>query len=201
MTSIDSRDCGAAAQNGFVSLETKRLTIRDHNAQDIETHHGLFSDKTAMYYLPDLKTASLAESESNLLFAIKEIGLAERTHVFLRMEDKHTGLHIGEIGYTVDAFTPPGKLASLGYFTYPRCWNRGYTTEAVKALLEFAFMRDNVFRISVGCLKENAGSERVMQKCGFIKEAEFKQFVWHDGRLKDRVVYRLLKDEWLAQLP
>jgi ribosomal-protein-alanine N-acetyltransferase len=32
-----------------------------------------------------------------------------------------------------------------------------------------------------------------MQKCGMIKEADFKSYTWHDGRMKDRVEYRLLK--------
>ena len=36
-----------------------------------------------------------------------------------------------------------------------------------------------------------------MKKCGFIKEAEFKDFVFHDGKLKDRVEYRMLKNEWI----
>jgi len=93
-----------------------------------------------------------------------------------------------------------GKLVDLGYFTYTHCWNKGYTTEAVQALLHFAFTQDGVCRMSAGCLRENIGSERVMQKCGFIKEAEFKQYAWHDGKLKDRVVYRLLKEEWLAAI-
>jgi ribosomal-protein-alanine N-acetyltransferase len=184
-------------QPGFIRLETERMVLRDHYSSDFETHHTLLSDETAMYYLPDIRTRTMAESETNLQFAMKEIGISDRAHVFLRMEDKPTGSHIGEIGYTVNTFTPLGKLADLGYFTYPRCWNQGYTSEAVKELLRFAFMEDGVYRMSVGCLKENPGSERVMQKCGFIKEAEFKQFVWHFGKLKDRVVYRLLKDEWL----
>ena len=50
-----------------------------------------------------------------------------------------------------------------------------------------------------GCIKENIGSEKVMQKCGMIKEAEHVHCVWHEGRLKNRVEYRLLKTEWLAQ--
>ena len=186
-------------QPGFIQLETERMILRDHHFSDLITHHALLSDKKAMYYLPDICTCTLAESESNLQFAMKEIGSESRAHIFLRMEDKRAGCHIGEIGYTVNTFTPFGKLADLGYFSYPRCWNQGYTSEAVKLLLRFAFNEDGVYRMSTGCLTENAGSERVMQKCGFIKEAEFKQFVWHDGKLKDRVVYRLLKDEWLAQ--
>ena len=35
-----------------------------------------------------------------------------------------------------------------------------------------------------------------MQKNGMIKEAEHKAFEWHDGKMKDRLEYRLLKDEW-----
>ncbi|MDR1688968.1 MAG: GNAT family N-acetyltransferase [Clostridiales bacterium] len=53
-----------------------------------------------------------------------------------------------------------------------------------------------MFRIQTGCITENRASERVMQKCSMIKEAERKQYVWHDGRMKDRAEYRLLKDEW-----
>ena len=186
-------------QYGIIRLETERMILRDHFPSDLQTHHDLLSDEKAMYYLPDIYTHTLSESEANLQFAMKEIGLPERAHVYLRMEDKRTGSHIGEIGYTVSAFTPLGKLADLGYFTYPRCWNQGYASEAVKELIRFAFMEDGVYRMSAGCLKENMGSFRVMQKCGFIQEAEFKQFVWHYGRLKDRVVCRLLKDEYMIR--
>ena len=183
---------------GFITLETERMVLRDHYRTDLASHHGLFSDETVMYYLQDIQTRSMAESEANLKSAMEEIDRKDRARIYLRMEDKRTGGHIGEIGYTVNAFTPLGKLADLGYFTYPRFWRQGYTSEAVKALLRFAFTEDGVLRMSVGCLKENAGSEGVMQKCGFIKEAEFRQLIWHDGSLKDRVVYRLFRDEWLA---
>jgi len=35
-----------------------------------------------------------------------------------------------------------------------------------------------------------------MQKCGLIKEAEHVDYEWHDGRMKTRLEYRLLKGEW-----
>jgi ribosomal-protein-alanine N-acetyltransferase len=69
-------------------------------------------------------------------------------------------------------------------------------TEAFREVIRFAFEDDGVYRISTGCLSENRASERVMQKCGLIKEADYKSFVWHDGRMKDRVEYRMLRDEW-----
>ena len=53
-----------------------------------------------------------------------------------------------------------------------------------------------IYRVTTGCLAENKGSERVMQKNGLIKEAEHIDYEWHDGKLKTRVEYRLLKPEW-----
>ena len=181
----------------FITLQTERLILRDHRLDDLTTHHQLLSDASAMYYLPDLMTSSTEESRVNLIRCIVDIHNPDRSKYFLRMELQSTKEHIGEIGYTVTEATPIGKLVNLGYFIYPRYWNNGYVTEAVKEILRFAFEENEVYRIATGCLKENIGSERVMQKCGLIKEAEYKELIWHDGRLKDRVEYRLLREEWL----
>ena len=112
------------------------------------------------------------------------------------MELKDSHEQIGSIGYTVEAKTPVGKIVHAGYFTYPKFWNNGYVTEALRKVLEYAFTEDGVYRVTTGCLAENAGSERVMIKCGLIKEAEHVDWEWHDGRMKTRLEYRLLKDEW-----
>ena len=40
------------------------------------------------------------------------------------------------------------------------------------------------------------GSEQVMIKCGMVKEAQRPGWEWHDGKLKTRLEYRLLKPEW-----
>ena len=66
----------------------------------------------------------------------------------------------------------------------------------MKKVLEYAFTQDNVYRVTTGCLAENKGSERVMQTNGLIKEAEHIDCEWHDGKMKTRLEYRLLKHEW-----
>jgi len=35
-----------------------------------------------------------------------------------------------------------------------------------------------------------------MQKNGLIKEAEHIDYEWHDGKMKTRLEYRLLREEW-----
>ena len=131
-----------------------------------------------------------------MLTAVNDRNSDERRFYFFRIENKITNKFIGEIGYTVLKNTPFGKLVHLGYFIKQDYWNNGYTTEALKRVMEFAFEENNVYRVHTGCFKENIYSERIMKKCGFTKEAEFKEYTFHDGKIKDRVEYRMLKSEW-----
>ena len=185
--------------NGSIHLETARLRIRDHIPGDLPTHHLLLTDEQVMYYLQDIKTATQEESARNLEDAMCEIGDERRSRFFFRIEDKQTAAHIGEIGYTVSTWTPLGSIAEVGYFIHPAHWGKGYVAEALRAVMDFAFSQGGVFRMTAGCIKENEGSERVMRSCGMTKEGEFKLCTLHDGKLKDRVAYRMLRDEWLAR--
>lgn len=112
----------------------------------------------------------------------------------IELKDSHE--QVGSVGYTVMNDTPIGKIVHAGYFIYPKFWGKGYTTEAFQRVLAFAFSENNVYRVSTGCLAENIGSEKVMLKCGLIKEAEHIDYEWHDGKMKTRLEYRLLKREW-----
>jgi ribosomal-protein-alanine N-acetyltransferase len=182
----------------MIHLETKRLIIRDPLLDDFDGWHRLLSDAKIMYYLQDIMTYSIEESRLNLETAINESNNADRTKYFLTIEHKETGSFIGTTGYTVTKLTPIGKVVEMGYFILPEYHSQGYMTEAVNEVIQFAFDRNDVYRIGIGCLSENRASERVIQKCGFIKEAEYKSYTWHDGRMKDRVEYRMLKTEWLT---
>jgi ribosomal-protein-alanine N-acetyltransferase len=180
----------------MIQLYTERLRIRDHFLGDLTEHHELLSDEISMRYLPDIRTKDIEESKENLIKSIEESNSKNRKLYFFRIETKNTKEYIGEIGYTVKKETSFGKIVDVGYFTKEKYWGKGYTTEALKKVIEYAFEKDNVYRISTGCIKENIGSEKVMIKCGMIKEAEHKEYQLHENKLKDRVEYRLLKHEW-----
>ena len=180
----------------MVWLVTERLVIRDPKPDDLDGWHRLISDPEAMYYLPDILTSSLDESRENLEVAMDDARNPDRTKYFFAIEHGESGAFIGTVGYTVTELTPLGKFVGVGYFILPEYHGRGYMTEAFQEVIRFAFEDDGVYRLSTGCLTENRASERVMQKCGLIKEADRKCFTWHDGRMKDRVEYRLLREEW-----
>ena len=180
----------------MIKLTTDRLILRDYCEGDFEAYYKLKTDEETMYYMQDIKLGSREEGKKDFADVLKDMKSEHRKFFFLHMELKETHEQVGSIGYTVVDETPIGKIVHLGYFTYKKFWGNGYTSEALGKLLEFAFTKDNVYRVTTGCLKENVGSEKVMIKNGLIKEAEHIDYEWHDGKMKTRLEYRLLKREW-----
>lgn len=181
----------------MIRLETPRLVLRDYISADGEEYFHLKTHPRTMYYLQDIQLATRREAEEDLARVLADASSPERKFYFLRAELKD-GTQIGSVGYTVIARTPLGKIAHAGYFYLPEFWGQGYGSEAFRRVLAFAFEEDGVYRMNTGCLTENAGSEKIMQKCGMIKEAERPQWEWHDGKMKTRVEYRLLKEEFMG---
>ena len=57
----------------------------------------------------------------------------------------------------------------MGYYIGEKYWGNGYMTEACKAVVEELFA-DGYKTILIGAIKENIGSNRVIEKCGFMFE-------------------------------
>lgn len=180
----------------MIYLETERLILRDYREDDFDDYFRLKADSETMYYLQDIQLFSKEEAEKDFHKVLEDMSKPDRKYYFLHIELKNSHEQVGSVGYTVTNDTPVGKMVGAGYFIYPKFWGNGYTTEAFRRVLKFAFSDNNVYRVSTGCLAENRASERVMQKCGLIKEAEHIDYEWHDGRIKTRLEYRLLKREW-----
>lgn len=180
----------------MIQLATARLIIRDHRPEDLNAYHELLSNPTVMFRHNGV-SRDLEQSRMRLEESIGQIDHEQRKLYFFCMEDRVTGDFIGEIGYSVTEITPLGKCAGIGYFIDDKYWGNGYTTEAMREVLRFAFQDNDVCRFEAGCLKENLPSRRVLQKCGFTQEAELKEYQWHDGKFKDRLLFRLLRGEWM----
>ncbi|MCL2564868.1 MAG: GNAT family N-acetyltransferase [Defluviitaleaceae bacterium] len=182
-----------------VYLETERLIIRDPKWEDMDGHHLMLSDELTLTYWSDIGSRHFEDNRRNLEAAIADVTNTNREKYFFTMELKESQDFVGTVGYTVTEVTPVGKIVGIGYATSPNHRGQGYTLEALREVIRFAFEENGVYRIYTGCLTENEASERIMQKCGMIKEAEFKCHTWHKGQMKDRVEYRILKEEYILK--
>ena len=61
-------------------------------------------------------------------------------------------------------------IFELGYNIMYDYWNQGYTTEAVKCMLKFAYEKLNQREFIASYVKGNPASGAVLKKCGFTYE-------------------------------
>ncbi len=172
-----------------IRLETPRLVLRDYIPRDEEDYFLLKSHPKTMYYLQDIMLHSREEGRKDFANVLADAARPDRRFYFLRAQLKESGQQIGSVGYTVTEVNPMGKHVGAGYFYLPEFWGQGFGTEAMERVLRFAFEENGVYRVSTGCLAENRGSERIMQKCGMTLEASRPSWTWHEGQLKERHEY------------
>jgi len=60
--------------------------------------------------------------------------------------------------------------AELGYWIGRPYWGLGYATEAVRALIVYAFETDGFDYLTVGHFQDNPASERIIAKFGFTPQ-------------------------------
>ena len=107
------------------------------------------------------------------------------------------GSLVGAIGLAING---PHASGELGYWIGVPHWNRGYATEAARAMLALAFGSLRLNRVHAHHLTRNPSSGRVMQKIGMQLEGVHRQAVRKWDRFEDIAVYAILASDWLAKL-
>jgi [ribosomal protein S5]-alanine N-acetyltransferase len=81
------------------------------------------------------------------------------------------------------------KSAEIGYFIGEPYWYKGIATIAVNLIVDYGFSILGIARIHTGVFEYNLASQRVLEKCGFVKEGVLKKSVFKKNRLWDEVRY------------
>ncbi len=84
------------------------------------------------------------------------------------------------------------QSAFIGYFLDRKHNGKGYTTEAVRLLVDYAFQTLKLHRIEAGVMPHNIGSIRVLEKAGFHKEGIAKKNVKINGKWEDHQVLAII---------
>ena len=107
-----------------------------------------------------------------------------------------SGSLVGAVGL---AMKPEHALGELGYWIGVPFWNRGYATEASRALLDFGFATLGLHRIQARHFTRNPASGRVMQKLGMTLEGVMRGAQRKWDRFEDLAMYAVLASEWKQQ--
>lgn len=87
----------------------------------------------------------------------------------------------------------PSQAGTLGYWIGQEHARQGYMSEAIEALVGFAFTRMDLSRIEAATLPENKPSRGVLEKSGFKYEGVAQSYLQIDGRWRTHVLYANLR--------
>ena len=107
------------------------------------------------------------------------------------------GLAVGGIGLLKKEGSNYRHSREMGYWLGEAHWGGGIISEAVTAVLGFGFKTLKLQRIYACCFEHNAGSRRVLEKCGFKAEGVFKNGVIKNEQLIDEYRFGILAEDFL----
>lgn len=157
---------------GTCDLETERLKMRRLTMEDASPlFYGLRNQPEFLYYTNKQK---ITLDEQIKMFEKLDEKYAEKTYYNWVIELKSTNEIVGMINFRVNDFN---DSVEFNYATDNRHTNKGYMTEALKRVTQFALEDLCVNRIQGGCVIENLASKRVIEKCGYVFEGVLQSYV------------------------
>jgi RimJ/RimL family protein N-acetyltransferase len=138
-------------------LETKRLALRAPQLEDAKTVAMLANDRRIAE-----NTARIPhpyrQADAETFFASANTPAGDALFL-ITLRD---GTIMGACGLMLQDETP-----ELGYWLGVPYWGKGYATEALHALIDYAFTDLGHPALQAGARVTNPASRRVLEKCGF----------------------------------
>lgn len=174
----------------FPNLETERLHLRRVVKEDVKEIFALRSNKETMKYIP--RPLVKTEEDAMAHIALIDSKIENNEGINWAITLKGNPKLIGLIGHY--RIKPEHFRAEIGYMILPEYQGKGIIMEAIKETVTYGFNIMKLHSIEAVIDPENYASERVLQKCGFVKEAHLKENEYYDGRFLDTIIYSILKN-------
>ena len=139
-------------------LETERLILRAPRLGDAKVLAALANDKRIAENTRRIPHPYKRADADDFITAVNAPGGEVAFLITLR----EGGAVVGGCGVALQDGAP-----DLGYWLGVKYWNKGYATEAARAVIDFAFTELGHDTLSAGARVTNPASRRILEKCGF----------------------------------
>lgn len=176
----------------FHTLETERLILRKLRASDLPEYNFLYGNGEVCRYMLFQPHESMAQSAESLQRALSRYGETGfyRWAITQREDDKLIGI------IDLLRFDDAQDRCSFAYMLRPDHWNRGYGTEALKAVFRFAFEEMGIHVIAADHMADNPASGAVMRKAGMTFTHRIEGKYQKNGISHDAVCYEIRKGDF-----
>ena len=171
-------------------LEGERIYLRRVRPEDVnETYCKWMNDPEVNKYLE-------SRFSSHSLETLKEYvrsKLGDEKNAFFAIILKKGDRHIGNI--KIGPIDTVHRLADIGILIGEKdCWGEGYGSEAIRLIVEYAFDKLNLHKVTAGCYAPNEGSIKAFKKAGFSQEGVRKSHCYCDGKYVDDILLGLVRE-------
>lgn len=177
------------------SLSTERLHLRTYEMKDEKAIYEIINSPGIFETTLNIPYPYPKEQVSIWIHFTVKNSLYKRGYEYGIFSK--TGKYIGNVGIVnIDWLN---NSAEVTYFIGEALWGQGYATEAVQAILAFAFENLELERIQGRCMSGNLASFKVMQKCGLSYEGMARHEVIKGGKYHDVLYAAILKEDYFKQ--
>jgi RimJ/RimL family protein N-acetyltransferase len=172
-------------------LEGERVVLLRHTPANLPAFYRWYADPE-IARLNRHQAGPMRREEIDRFFAARVMGSETLT---LAIHVRETGRLIGSCAFSqVDG----DNGSTLYHITIGErdSWNRGYGTEATDLMLELAFERLGLHRVSLTVFAFNERAIASYRKSGFVIEGTAREAIWRDGRFWDEHEMGILAEEW-----
>lgn len=176
----------------YPRIQTERLLLRDFTQTDAPEVQRLAGERViaaTTAAIPHPYEDGMAEE----WIGSHEERFREGKSVPFAITLRSDGSLLGAIGLTIHR---QHDTAEMGYWVGKPYWNRGYCTEAARAVLRFGYEELGLHRIYAYCFASNPASGCVLEKIGMKCEGLQRQHFKKWDVYQDVEIYGILRSEY-----
>lgn len=174
-------------------LGDELVSLRSWTAEDVPAKLMAFADPIVQRF-SWARTTAYDESDARAFFGYQEEARRRGEELnFALVEPSEPDSVLG--GGSVYGIDLEQGRAAVGYWLAPSARGRGVATHATGLMARWAFGELGIARLELTCGPDNAASQRVAERCGFVREGVLRSHMpFKDGR-RDTVMFSLLPGE------
>ncbi len=173
----------------FQNIETERLVLRRLAASDLDEIIELRGNADTMKFIP--RPLITNKEEAMTFLKVIDDNVENNTAINWAITIKGVDKMIGIAG--IYRIQPENYRGEIGYMIMPQFQDKGYVTEAAKAITNYGFNQMNLNSIEAVIDPKNTASEKVLLKNDYVKEGHFIEKECYNGVFLDNAIYTLLK--------
>jgi ribosomal-protein-alanine N-acetyltransferase len=181
-------------------IETGRLTIRLPEPGDVPSIVAYYRDNLEHFrpYSPPFDVDLLDETawREQVGQRRREFTAGESFRAFMFAHSSAERL-VGNINLT-QVFRGAFQSCVLGYNLAEAEQGKGFMTEAVEGVVDFAFGEWGLHRVAANYMPRNERSAAVLRRCGFRIEGTAPAYLLINGRWEDHVLTAITNSGWKA---